>query len=487
MFGVPGASAQTLDADTLYRVFLSDGRALPSYGEYTRLGDRFVFVLPVGSPAARLELQLVSVPASAVDVPRTERYADSVRARVYAVTRGASDYSALLADAGLVLEAVEREPDGARRLALAQELRAQIVAWPAAHFNYRLADVRALLQNLDEVIDSIRPGLNPPAPAGGEEALRVAPDLEPLLAAPTLQESLVLARAAAEATTDPAGRDAILAAVRAVSDAAPVAPPSAAANAAPSAPMPPAPKAPLPALDASAPKAAAARPAPAAAIPEPLADEPAASAVPAPVSPPVVSLPTPNAGTTVPPTLAESDWSRWLLILTAGALVAGLVGLLRRRSRPIREPVPAAEEAVPTPVAPVVAEPAPRVAPLPVPLPAARVPAPREREALAAAAAVLVVEEVTASEHHGYRVVEGRVKNASDRTVQRVEIAVDWKSASGALLARETAMIGQAAVPPGGTSSFRVLTKSHPALASYSFVLRAEGAILGQFQPLDAS
>jgi hypothetical protein len=104
-----------------------------------------------------------------------------------------------------------------------------------------------------------------------------------------------------------------------------------------------------------------------------------------------------------------------------------------------------------------------------------------------AGAAVLVVEEVNASELHGYRVVEGRVKNASDRAVQRVEIAVDWRSASGALLARETAMIGQAAVPPGGTSSFRVLTKSHPALASYSLVLRAEGAILGQFQPLDVS
>jgi hypothetical protein len=485
---MPGASAQTLDADTLYRVFLSDGRALPSYGEYTRVGDRFVFVLPVGSPAARLELQLVSVPASAVDVRRTERYADGVRSRMYAVTRGASDYSALLADVGLVLEAVEREPDGARRLVLAQELRAQIVAWPAAHFNYRIADVRVLLQNLDQAIDSIRQGLNQPAPAGSQEALRLAPEFERQLAGPTLQESLVLARAAAEATTDPAGRDAILAAVRAVSDAAAVvAPPSEATKASPPAPMPPAPKAPPVVLEASAPEAAAPGPAPAAAIPEPLVEEPGASAVSAPASPPVAPVSTPNAGTTVPPTLAQSDWSRWLLILTAGALLAGLIGLLRRRSRPIRGPVPVAEEAVPTPVAPVVAGPAPRAAPLLAPLPAARVPAPREREAIVAGAAVLVVEEVNASELHGYRVVEGRVKNASDRAVQRVEIAVDWRSASGALLARETAMIGQAAVPPGGTSSFRVLTKSHPALASYSLVLRAEGAILGQFQPLDVS
>ena len=34
---------------TLFRVFLNDGTAVVSYGEYARVGDRLVFSMPVGA------------------------------------------------------------------------------------------------------------------------------------------------------------------------------------------------------------------------------------------------------------------------------------------------------------------------------------------------------------------------------------------------------------------------------------------------------
>ena len=38
-------TAQILDTDRTFRVFLHDGRSLPSEGEYAIVGDRLVFVL----------------------------------------------------------------------------------------------------------------------------------------------------------------------------------------------------------------------------------------------------------------------------------------------------------------------------------------------------------------------------------------------------------------------------------------------------------
>src|SRR6185436_2862174 len=78
-----------------FRVFLSDGRTLSSYGESTVVADRVVFMLPIGDLNAHFELQLMSLPASSVDVGRTIRYAESVRAAHYAATRGETDYAAV--------------------------------------------------------------------------------------------------------------------------------------------------------------------------------------------------------------------------------------------------------------------------------------------------------------------------------------------------------------------------------------------------------
>src|SRR5438876_5644418 len=70
-------SAQPAPADgTLYRVFLRDGSTLLSYGEFARVADKIVMSIPLGSTPAGPDLQLLSIPADAVDWDRTEAYAD---------------------------------------------------------------------------------------------------------------------------------------------------------------------------------------------------------------------------------------------------------------------------------------------------------------------------------------------------------------------------------------------------------------------------
>ena len=86
-------SAQEDDA-TLLRVFLRDGTALVSYGEFARVGDRVIFSMPTAS-TANPPLQLANIPADRVDWERTTRYADAARAARYADTQAESDYIAI--------------------------------------------------------------------------------------------------------------------------------------------------------------------------------------------------------------------------------------------------------------------------------------------------------------------------------------------------------------------------------------------------------
>ena len=73
----------------LYRIFLTDGSTVTSYGEFARVAGRVVFSMPVGDMhSGSPELQLVSVAESNVDWARTDQYAAAVRARRYAETRG---------------------------------------------------------------------------------------------------------------------------------------------------------------------------------------------------------------------------------------------------------------------------------------------------------------------------------------------------------------------------------------------------------------
>ena len=49
---------------TLFRLFLTDGTSLVSFGEYARVADRVIFSMPVGGPIDQPRLHVVTLPAS---------------------------------------------------------------------------------------------------------------------------------------------------------------------------------------------------------------------------------------------------------------------------------------------------------------------------------------------------------------------------------------------------------------------------------------
>jgi hypothetical protein len=148
--------AQTAVSRVLFRVFLTDGRVLSSYGEWARLDDRVIFSMPTQLTREPVELQLVAIPSQRVDWPRTEQYAESVRAAAYAVTRGDADFNTFSGEVARVLNDVAKVEDPASRLKTAERARQKLADWPAAHYGYRNAEVRDALGVLDEVIAQLR-------------------------------------------------------------------------------------------------------------------------------------------------------------------------------------------------------------------------------------------------------------------------------------------------------------------------------------------
>ncbi len=148
------ASAQ--DPAPLYRVFLADGTGLTSFGEWARVDDRLVFSMPVGPMGDRSQLHLVSLPVQRIDMARTERYADAVRASAYAATRGEADFAQLSSDVARALNRVALIEDPTKRLAAAEGARRSLANWPATHYGYRAADVREIIGVLDEAISGLR-------------------------------------------------------------------------------------------------------------------------------------------------------------------------------------------------------------------------------------------------------------------------------------------------------------------------------------------
>ena len=99
-------TAQPAASRVLFRVFLSDGRVLSSYGEWARLDDRVIFSMPTQLSREPVELHLVTIPSQRVDWPRTEQYAESVRAAAYAATRGDADFAAFSSEVAKTLNEV---------------------------------------------------------------------------------------------------------------------------------------------------------------------------------------------------------------------------------------------------------------------------------------------------------------------------------------------------------------------------------------------
>jgi hypothetical protein len=184
------ASAEAASDATLFRLYLKDGSALVSYGEYTRVDDRVVFSMPVGGPLDDPRLQVVWIPATSVDWTRTNRYADSARYQKYADTRGEEDFAVLNNEVARVLNEIALSTDRNRALELALLARASLAEWPREHHGYRQDDVREIVALIDESIANLR------AASGATNfdlaLVASAPPvpLEPVLGMPSLREQL---------------------------------------------------------------------------------------------------------------------------------------------------------------------------------------------------------------------------------------------------------------------------------------------------------
>ena len=222
-----GASAPALGQDAvplppgqslLFRVVLNDGTALASFGEFARVGDRVIFSMPIGGPGSE-RLQLVNLPASAVNWETTTRYAEATRYAQYVSTRAEADFAVLTGEVARVLNEINLASEPGRRLQIAGEARRLLNGWPADHYGYRSREVREMSALIDETISQIR------ASAGVQEfdfslVAMVDPPAMPLLSDPTLPQSIEQSMIAARTSDIPAERIALLAAVISVIDEA---------------------------------------------------------------------------------------------------------------------------------------------------------------------------------------------------------------------------------------------------------------------------
>jgi len=209
LMGVRTAEAQVPSADAVvFRIFLSGGETLASYGEFARVGDRVVFSMPIGGTGQKgaPSLQLVSIPASAVDWTTTDRYTESARAAHYAETRGESDFAVLNSQIAWALNEIGLTADPARRLQLAERARRVLSEWERTSYGYRAKDVAELSALIDEIISELR------ASTGADQfelsfvANLAPPASVPLLPPPSLRESIEQSLTAARLTTEPTER-----------------------------------------------------------------------------------------------------------------------------------------------------------------------------------------------------------------------------------------------------------------------------------------
>jgi hypothetical protein len=211
---------------TLFRVFLNDGTAVVSYGEYARVGDRLIFSMPIGAIDAGSgrdpNLHVVNLPVSAVNWIATTKYAESARFSHYMATSAETDYAALAGDVAATLNAIVFAKDPKARLDMAVDARRRLASWPREHHGYRADDVREMLGLLDEAISGLRV-------AAGETSFELdlvataapssdRPEDVPVLRVPTATEAITQAIAVAKATDIAADRVSILRGVLAALD-----------------------------------------------------------------------------------------------------------------------------------------------------------------------------------------------------------------------------------------------------------------------------
>ena len=195
----------------LFRVFLTDGTTLVSFGEFARVGDRVVFSMPLNADVEPA-LHLVNIAADRVDWVRTNRYAESARATRYLATRAESDYIALSNDLARTLTEVSQVTDASKRLALVESARKQLAEWPRTHYGYRWNEVRQMLGMLDDAIADLRA-----ATGDGHLNLTLStftgdppPPIQPLLPPPTPKEAIEQALLASRLADSSVERESLL-------------------------------------------------------------------------------------------------------------------------------------------------------------------------------------------------------------------------------------------------------------------------------------
>lgn len=203
--------AQAPPPPPLYRVFLADGTGLASFGEWARVDDHVIFSMPLTPGGGPSDLHLVSLPVQRVDMVRTQRYADTVRAATYAANRGEADFAQLSGNVAHALNQVALIDDPTARLMAAERARRSLTDWPGAHYGYRAAEVREIIGVLDEVIS----GLRASAGQGGRfdlalSATTTEPPIEALVSAPDHTEVVQQLMAASTVVESPAERLSLL-------------------------------------------------------------------------------------------------------------------------------------------------------------------------------------------------------------------------------------------------------------------------------------
>jgi hypothetical protein len=149
-----------------------------------------IFSMPVGGPIDQPRLHVVTLPASAVDWARTDRYAESARYNRYAETRGEEDFLHLTNEVARVLNEIALTTDRSRALAYAEQARLALVEWPRTHFGYRQQDVREIVSLLDESISDLRAALGISSFDLALVASPAAVALEPIQGMPGVREQL---------------------------------------------------------------------------------------------------------------------------------------------------------------------------------------------------------------------------------------------------------------------------------------------------------
>ncbi|OFW01780.1 MAG: hypothetical protein A3I61_05755 [Acidobacteria bacterium RIFCSPLOWO2_02_FULL_68_18] len=204
----PAVAAGATDA-TFFRLYLSDGTSIVSFGEFARSEDRVVFSMVLGG-GDEPRLHAATLPARVIDWTRTDAHASSTRYQWYARTRGEEDFQRLSDEVASVLNTILQTKDRTRALAIAEQARATLAHWPQQHYGYRQRDVREILAVLDEAIASLRA-------AAGVSSFELAlvasaPDvtLAPLAAMPSVREQIDQALHVAELTDRPVERVAVL-------------------------------------------------------------------------------------------------------------------------------------------------------------------------------------------------------------------------------------------------------------------------------------